>query len=117
MINLRPEHYPFWSKGRLDRVTRVDILARSSTKTEAPASLIIYDKVNDQTPPPPAVAVAAKQDTLVKVATLNDLLVGKLSGEPSGIALPAKPEAELKLYFKDSAIADLWLAITWNGIS
>jgi hypothetical protein len=109
VIALRPEHYPFWSKGRLDRVTRVDILARSTkSEAEAPASLIIYNKVNDQAP-----ADELKQDTLVKVATLNDLLVGKLSG----IALPAKPEAELKLYFKDSAIADLWLAITWNGIS
>jgi hypothetical protein len=32
-LNLRPEHYPFWSQGHLNNVVRVDILARS---TESP---------------------------------------------------------------------------------
>lgn len=28
-LTLRPEHYPFWSQGWLDRVERVELLARS----------------------------------------------------------------------------------------
>ena len=44
-LKLRAEHYPFWSKGRLNSVTRVDILARSS-KAAAPASLDVFDKAD-----------------------------------------------------------------------
>src|SRR3712207_8581263 len=29
-LNLRAEHYPFWSHGRLNSVKRVDLLARSA---------------------------------------------------------------------------------------
>jgi hypothetical protein len=101
-LNLREEHYPFWSQGRLDSVARVDILARS-TKESVP-SLVVSDNAdqNDGT---------AKQDSLVKDTTLGNLLVGKLVN----IALPEKPTGDLKLFFDDKAMADLWIAVTWSG--
>jgi hypothetical protein len=40
-LNLRDEHYPFWSKGRLNKVKRVDILARS-TATPVPGRMDIF---------------------------------------------------------------------------
>ncbi len=106
-LNLRDEHYPFWSQGRLESVTRVDILARS-TKDPVPASLGVFDQVNDQ----PA---AAKKDTLAKDAALGNLLVGKLTGGATGIALPVKPVGELKLFFNANAMSDLWIAVTWSS--
>lgn len=107
-LTLGPEHYPFWGKGLLEKgVSRVDVLARS-TKSQASPSLFIYDRVADQ-------PEAAKKDALVKAPDLGNLLVGRLSGGDAGIALPAKPEGTLKLYFDENAIADLWLTITWTG--
>ena len=96
-LNLREEHYPFWSQGRLNSVTRVDILARST----APG-MDVFDKAdtNDGT---------AKKDSLVKDPTLGNLLVGKLAN----IEL-SKPIGELKLYFEVKAISDLWIAATWS---
>ena len=107
VIKLRQEHYPFWSQGRPKSVTRVDILARS-TEDSAPASLPVFDKASD-------LSQAAKKDTLNKDAALGDLLVGKLTGGATGIELPANPEGELGLFFADKAIADLWIAVTWNS--
>ena len=99
-INLRPEHYPFWSKDRLNGVTRVDILARSTEQHPVPASIAVADK-ND---------ASANKDTLAKDPNLGNLLVGKLTN----IALPGKPEGELKLFFDTKAMADLWIAVAWN---
>jgi receptor-binding and translocation channel-forming TcA subunit of Tc toxin len=98
-LDLRPEHYPFWSQGRLNGVTRVDILARYTT-TRIPGSIAIFDK-NDAT---------AAWGTVTKVPALGDLLVGRLA-EVAGAVTPTR---ELKLFFDDKAMADLWIAMTWN---
>jgi hypothetical protein len=101
-LNLRPEHYPFWSQGHLNGVTRVDILARS-TEAPVPGSVDVADKVdmNDAT---------SKKDTLFKDPSLGNLLVGKLTN----VGLPAKPDGDLKLFFDAKTMADLWIAVTWN---
>ena len=105
-LNLRDEHYPFWSQGRLESVTRVDILVWS-TKKPVPASLDVFDKADKAD-------AAAKKDTLGKDSTMGNLLIGKLTSAANGIALPAKPVGEVKLYLDDNAIRDLWIAITWG---
>jgi hypothetical protein len=66
-LNLRAEHYPFWSHGRLNSVKRVDLLARSA-KEPVPASLNVFDKPgrNDNT---------AKKDALAQDAAMGNLLV------------------------------------------
>lgn len=104
---LRPEHYPFWSQGRLGSVQRLDILARSA-KTPAPASIDIFDKAAQN-------EAGAKKDTLAKDAALGNLLIGKLSGGANGIALPAKPDGAIKWYFEDRDLTDLWLLVKWGG--
>jgi hypothetical protein len=98
-LNLRAEHYPFWSQERWKSVKRVDILVRSK-KT----SLDIFDKVdqNDAT---------VKKDSLTKDLTFGNLLKGRLTN----IALPANPVGEFKLFFEDNRIEDLWIAITWSN--
>jgi hypothetical protein len=99
-VNLRPEHYPFWSQGRLNSVTRVDVLARSTEKT-VPGSVDVFEKAenNDDT----------KKGTLTKDTAMGNLLRGLLTA-----GLPAKPDDELRFFFETRAMADLWIAVTWN---
>lgn len=99
MLELREEHYPFWSKGRLGKVERLAILARSAA-TVAPASIIVADQSDG----------SGKTDTLVKDTSLGGLLVGKLEK----IDLPAAPVGVLKLFFETNELSDLWLAVTWG---
>jgi hypothetical protein len=104
-ISLRPEHYPFWSQGRLNSVTRVDLLAHS-TADAVPPELEIADNADNT-------------DKLAKDAALGNLLVGKLTNIP----LPDKPmvlddTAWLKLYVKEEdvkTLADMWVAVTWGA--
>ncbi|HKV07043.1 MAG TPA: insecticidal toxin protein [Thermoanaerobaculia bacterium] len=102
-LTLRDEHYPFWSQGRLKGVPRVDLLARG-----AGATLEVFDKAgkNDAT---------ARKDTLTKDATKGNLLMGSLTGGATGIALPAAPVGEIKLFFDQKDVVDLWMAVTWGS--
>jgi hypothetical protein len=96
-LNLRTEHYPYWSQGQLKSVKRVDILARS---TKPSPSLEVFDK-GDQT----------KKDSLAKDPTFGNLLVGKFTQ----IDLPTNPVGEFQLFFDDNTMEDLWIAITWSS--
>ena len=102
-LTLRDEHYPFWSQGRLKGVPRVDLLARGTG-----ATLEVFDKAgkNDAT---------ARKDTLTKDATKGNLLMGSLTGGATGIALPAAPVGEIKLFFDQKDVVDLWMAVTWGS--
>ena len=102
-IPLGPEHYPFLANGRLTRVERFALIARSA-KTPVPATISVFDHlVDDGTSP-------TKTDTLQKTPELGDLLVGALTNITTG-----KPAEEIKLYFDSNALADLWIAVTWAG--
>lgn len=93
-LNLREEHYPFWSQGRLDAVKRVDLFAKTATNT-----VEVADKTDG----------TGNKDTLVKNASLGDLRAGKLTNIP----LPA-PTGKFILYFNDNSMEDLWQAVTWG---
>jgi len=100
-LNLRPEHYPFWSQGRVKAVTHVDVLARYMA-TPIPGSVNMAAKADKND-------VAAKPDPLAKDVNQGSLLVGKFKEIP----LPA-PEGDLTLFVDDKALADLWIAVTWG---
>ncbi|WP_256942563.1 hypothetical protein [Bacillus sp. OV166] len=100
-LNLREEHYPFWSQGRLKKVKHFDILART---TGAVTNLDIFDTVD-----------GTAKENLTKDSNLDNLLVGKLSGVPGGIAMPDKPAGKVKLYFTDNTMMDLWFLVTWGN--
>lgn len=101
-LNLRAEHYPFWSQGRLNSVAGVEVLARS-TEDPVSGSVDIF-KNADSTD----TTDNNKKGTLGKDTTLDNLLRGPLTD------LPAKPEGELKLFFDKNTLSDLWIAVTWN---
>ncbi|SLK00942.1 Tc toxin subunit A-related protein [Arthrobacter sp. P2b] len=103
VLGLREEHYPFWSTGRLNNVTKVEVIARSSKGT-APATTDVFDGL-DKTDG------TTKHDTLTKDSSLGNLLIGKFTE----ISLPATPTADLRLFFDNKDLDDLWLAVTWSG--
>jgi hypothetical protein len=97
-FKLRPEHYPFWSMGRLNRVERIDVLARSSA-VPAPNSLDVF-----------ASRETAVTAVIATLAREGNLLRGSLKKE----ALPAKPDGELALCFDTNELSDVWFALTWG---
>lgn len=102
-ITLRPEHYPFWSQGRLNAVARIDLFAASAADP-APATVPVADRAD-------TTDAAALSDTLTRDGSMNNLLVGRLSNVP----LPGTPAGDLKLYFEDANLDDLLIAVTWSG--
>ena len=108
-LDLREEHFPFWSRGRLNGVTRLELLARSA---KAAASLDVHNTIDDDAPGPGDPPLG--KDSLIPDKDLGNLLAGRLAGAAPGIPLPAKPVGHLELYFDDNELADLWLAITWS---
>jgi Tc toxin complex TcA C-terminal TcB-binding domain len=93
-LNLREEHYPFWSRGRLEAVKRADFFAKT-----AKTSVEVADKADG----------TGNKDTLVKDASMGDLRMGKLTN----ISLPA-PTGKFTLYFNDNSMEELWLALAWG---
>ncbi len=92
-LPLRPEHYPFWSQGRLDAVRRIDVYSRSETGATVTLGADGPETMLDDGD-----------------SSLNGLWVGMFSDE-----LDQSPIADLTLSFSDNSMTDLWLAITWSG--
>lgn len=101
-LTLRPEHFPFWSQGRLTKVERIDLIARAASTSSA-TSIDVADTADK--------SKAATAGKLQVSEPLGDLIAGKLAD----LALPAQPAGELKLYFDDAALDDLLIAVTWSG--
>jgi hypothetical protein len=99
-LNLRDEHYPFWSQGLTKSLNSVELLARSS-KDPAPATLAVFDRAAGEP--------SAQTDTLATNAALGNLLTGTMTN----IALPA-PVGQFALFFEVNSLDDLWLALRWG---
>jgi hypothetical protein len=100
-FTVRDAHYPFWAQQRLNNVVHVQLMARSAKPT-----ITVFDKQ----------AGAANSDLLDKRVDVNDPLRGLLVGtlDKAKAALP-KPTGEVKLYFEDKELDDLWIALAWSG--
>lgn len=91
----RPEHYPFWSRGRLEAVRGFNLFARSS-KTGG-------------------IGIAEKADGTGKADELKlDQTLGLHAGGLDTIGAPKSPTATVTLHFKDNGMDDLWLAVSWG---
>jgi hypothetical protein len=97
-VTLRDEHYPFWSRGRLNSVPSMRVAAEPAA-APVPASIEVFDKVKDVAESP------TNKDVLTRDSSLGGLLVAELKNIPR----PAKPTADVKLYF-DEALKDVWLS-------
>ncbi|MCX4672358.1 hypothetical protein OG453_37825 [Streptomyces sp. NBC_01381] len=94
-LPLRAEHYPYWSKGRLDRITGVHLLAR----TDGPLRVF-------------ASRAAGAEPDPVSVRLGPEVRTGELNHVP--LPPPITPEdRDFTLYFDGNTMKDLWLAFTW----
>jgi serine/threonine protein kinase len=88
-----PEHYPFWSQGRLEAVLSMQMFAEGANDVQIFAQ-------GDGTGSP---------DTLSQNPALGGLRAGKLTNfQPPG------PTGKWTLYFNNNAMNNLWLAVNWG---
>jgi hypothetical protein len=92
-FTVKPEHYPFWSQGRLQGVLGVNLFA-TSTKD---------------------IQVCDTPDGSGNIDSLSqdDSLGGMRSGILKNIALP-QPTGAWALNFSDNSMDDLWMAVAWG---
>lgn len=119
-LNLREEHYPFWSKYRDDEnkidetilIRRAELYAKPSKDTIT--TVDIFDKpnpiLNPSPSPPPTQPPAYQKDSL---NSSSSQFRGMLTGRLVTIQLP-NAMGGFSLYFSDKSIDDLWLALTWG---
>jgi hypothetical protein len=101
-LDLRAEHYPFWSKGRLGGVARAEVIAKTGGQA---SNIDIVERSDGQ----------GKIDTLTG-ATAKGLLQGTLTNlKPTSPV--SEPQTPLKLFFKQNDLTDLWIAIAWTEIT
>jgi hypothetical protein len=101
-VNLREEHYPFWSKDINNDnmsivINGVDLFAMPSESTKT--TVQIFDNNN----------ATGQPDTLVQDATLNRIRVGKLINTPLPTAI-----GKFTINFDDNSMDDILLALTWG---
>jgi Tc toxin complex TcA C-terminal TcB-binding domain len=92
-LTIRPEHYPFWSQGRLNQLTRFQIAVRTENT---------------------AIRVGASPDLdadgiEVSTAGLGPLLLGERTGAPLPAAI-----GEVTLHLSNADVDDLWILAAWG---
>ena len=100
-LNLREEHYPFWSQGKLEAVKRVEAIAKN-----AKGEVKVYYEPNG-----PVKAMLTKDKSLGSLwrGQLPNLMVKQPNGE-----VTEKPTGQITLYFDDNSMEDIWLALAWG---
>jgi hypothetical protein len=94
-LELTPEHYPYWSRGRLGALHRIDLLAR----TDAPVVRIAGGPDG-----------GGGSDDLEPDPEMGGLRAGRLDEVP----LPA-PVGSWTIHLDTSALEDLWILVRWGG--
>jgi Tc toxin complex TcA C-terminal TcB-binding domain len=103
-LTLREEHFPFWSRGRLQALHSATFLAETAKE-----SIVVMGQPDE-----------TKKDALAKDRSLGDLRVGQLKQNPLPTMMhdPAgsqKIAFKFKLKFDDQTMENLWLAVIWGG--
>lgn len=106
-LRLREEHYPFWSRGRVEVAKRVDLFAKATEDTK---NEIGFSSELDNTGELDSTA----KDTLVKAPALPGLLTGKLDKVPLPKPIHSAPEEKFTIFFDDNSMDDLWIALYWG---
>lgn len=97
-VELREEHYPYWSQGLSRQIRGIEVLARAQPGT---ASVKLFDGAGP----------TAHSDTLSR----DDTLGGLLRGDLASISLPGSI-GPFSLCLDDPTLDDLWLILTWGGL-
>ena len=93
-LNLKPEHYPFWSKDSLGTIKQVELFAKTAV------SVKVSGKVD----------ASGKLDEAIDLGgSLGELRTGKLAKTED-----LSPTGPLTIFFGNNSMEDLWLALTWG---
>jgi hypothetical protein len=98
-LELREEHYPFWSRGRREALHAIELFASRG----GPAVEVIYPEDGRE-----------NTTSLQPDPTLDGLRVGALTPGDSSDPMPP-PLGEFSLRLSDNTMDDLWLAVAWGG--
>jgi len=99
-FDIREEHFPYWSQGRLEAIKRLDLFAKKAKDSTEIETLEPNGNVEITTHEP---------DGGENKETLDNL---------TNIALPQPPDnftLKFTLSFDDNSMEDLWLALAWGG--
>lgn len=97
-LDITENHYPFWAKGRLDSVKKVEMFARSTEET-----VDVFGAIDNAEP----------NYLLQHTPTSGVFLFGELQDKKGGILPFNSPISKTVLYFEHQKINDLLLGITW----
>ena len=98
-LELREEHFPYWSKGKLKAIEQVDLYSKKAE-----------DGAKIETHEPKGKIEVTTDETTEDPETSDDLT--------KTIRLPDPPKMftlKFTLSFGDNSTEDLWLALTWGG--
>lgn len=93
---LKEEFYPYWSKGRLERLTQFALFADAAVDRLA---------VND----------GNGNEARLEVGSHGKLLVGELAGAELPPPISSSPQQPVELFFDDNALEDLWVVLAWGA--
>jgi hypothetical protein len=108
-LKFREEHYPFWSRGRVEAAKRVDLFARETKETK---NEIDFSSKLDNTGDLDSTA----KDKLVKDPAFPGLRVGRLDKDKIPLPKPihSEPDDKFTIFLNDNSMDDLWIALTWG---
>lgn len=96
-LDLREEHFPYWSKGRLEAIRQISFYTKNST------------------------GIIAQNPSSIEVEVIthkpDDTITKEILAAPASIVLPKPPDKftlKLKLRFSANSMEELWLATTWG---
>jgi hypothetical protein len=106
-LKLREEHYPFWSKGRVRVIKRMELFVRAAIDT--PGQIEFSSRLDNAGALDPTVT-----DTLSGDPDYPGLRRGKLDKNPLPKPIHSGPEEKFTIFLNDNSMKDLWIAITWG---
>jgi len=108
-LRLKEEHYPFWSRSRVEVAKRVDLFVKATkdTKDEIGASSKL-DSAGELD--------STVKDNLVKDPAFPGLRVGKLDKIPLPKPIHSAPEEKFTIFIDDNSIDDIWIALSWGKL-
>jgi hypothetical protein len=102
-INLKPEHYPFWSAGRIKSIKNVMSFAKPLDDKAVQDIEVAY-----------AADGTGNKDKMVKDPSLPGLRVAELK-ELMKLQPTPVPVGKVTLHLKTNALKDHWLAVAWGS--
>lgn len=104
-LNLRPEHYPFWDQGRLEKVQQIQLLTKNiQIDSDMEEDIDVKFSLNSDMEEDEVVSLSPNDHfgKMVKTGTLTNI----------NLSLVGEDIYPLTIYFNNNSMNDLWLALS-----